>query len=79
MRECKPCEGFGISDVGFEISEYLKNQWLAAIHNPKSPSRLSTKQPKEQQLTFDSTRPATDYFQYLVLILDSDATEPLVP
>jgi Erythromycin esterase len=35
--------------------------------------------PKEQQLTFDPARPATDYFQYLVLIRDSEATEPLVP
>ncbi len=35
--------------------------------------------PKEQQMTFDPARPATDYYQYTVLIRNSDATEPLIP
>ncbi len=35
--------------------------------------------PKEQQINFDPIRPATDYFQYIILIRNSDATEPLVP
>ena len=35
--------------------------------------------PKEQQMTFDPARPATDYYQYVILIRDSDATEPLIP
>lgn len=35
--------------------------------------------PKEQQMVFDPARPATDYYQYVVLIRNSDATEPLVP
>lgn len=35
--------------------------------------------PKEQQMMFDPARPVTDYYQYVVLIRDSDATEPLLP
>jgi Erythromycin esterase len=35
--------------------------------------------PKEQQIAFDPARPTTDYFQYVVLIRNSEATEPLAP
>ena len=35
--------------------------------------------PLGQQLQYEPTRPATDYFQYVVLVRNSDMTEPLVP
>ncbi|MBO0930318.1 CPBP family glutamic-type intramembrane protease [Fibrella aquatilis] len=33
--------------------------------------------PKEQQLNFNPASPTTDYFQYIVLIRNSDMTEPM--
>ncbi|GAB3882141.1 TraB/GumN family protein [Spirosoma agri] len=35
--------------------------------------------PKSQQMKFDPAHPTTDYFQYVILVRDSDMTEPLVP
>ncbi|MBD2755242.1 CPBP family glutamic-type intramembrane protease [Spirosoma validum] len=32
-----------------------------------------------QKIEFDPQRPMTDYFQYIVLVRDSDMTEPIVP
>lgn len=41
--------------------------------------RYSPFMPKEQQLQFDPKRPTSDYFQYLILVRNSDMTEPMVP
>ncbi len=41
--------------------------------------RYSPFMPKEQQLQFEPNRPTADYFQYLILVRNSDMTEPLVP
>ncbi len=35
--------------------------------------------PPAQQMQFDPNRPTTDYFQYVILVRNSVATEPLVP
>lgn len=54
---------------------------LAGSETGTQPIRVSYSlfMPKEQQMTFDLARPATDYYQYVVLIRNSDATEPLIP
>ncbi len=54
---------------------------LAGSEAGTQPIRMSYSpfMPKEQQMTFDPARPATDYYQYTVLIRDSEATEPLIP
>ena len=35
--------------------------------------------PPAQRIEFDPKRPTTDYFQYIILVRNSDMTEPLVP
>ena len=35
--------------------------------------------PPSQRMAFDPKRPMTDYFQYVVLVRNSDMTQPLVP
>jgi hypothetical protein len=41
--------------------------------------RYGSFMPKEQQLQFEANCPTTDYFQYLILVRNSDMTEPLQP
>lgn len=47
----------------------------------KTPIRIkyAPYMPPSQQLKFDEKRPTTDYFQYVILVRNSDMTEPLVP
>ena len=54
---------------------------LADSETGTQPIRMSYSpfMPKEQQIVFDPARPATEYYQYVVLIRNSDATEPLIP
>lgn len=47
----------------------------------QQPTRVqySAFMPKEQQLQLAPNRPTTDYFQYLILVRNSDMTEPIEP
>ena len=54
---------------------------LAGIDFGTQPVRIKWSPfiPKEQQINYDPARPTTDYYQYLILIRNSPATEPLQP
>lgn len=57
---------------------------LFALDRPGSfahqmPIRIKYSPFMPQKIEFDPTRPMTNYFQYVVLIRDSDMTEPIVP
>ena len=59
---------------------------LFALNGPRSfarttPLRIrySANMPKSQQLQFDPQRAITDYFQYIILVRNSDMTQPIVP
>ncbi|UHG94728.1 hypothetical protein [Spirosoma oryzicola] len=41
--------------------------------------RYSAYMPKSQQLQFDPHRPITDYFQYIILVRNSEMTQPIAP
>ena len=47
----------------------------------KTPIRIkyAPYMPKTQQMQFDPAHPTTDYFQYVILVRNSDMTEPMEP
>lgn len=47
----------------------------------KAPIRIkyAPYMPKTQQMQFDPAHPTTDYFQYVILVRNSDMTEPMEP
>ena len=45
----------------------------------QTPIRIKYSPFMAQKIEFDLQRPMTDYFQYVMLVRDSDMTEPVVP
>ncbi len=71
---------------GMRTATNPNSMTLFALDRPgsfarKTPIRIkyASFMPPSQRMQFDPSRPTTDYFQYIVLIRNSDMTQPLVP
>lgn len=58
---------------------FVLNRPGSFAHTTPLRIRYSAYMPKSQQLQFDPHRAITDYFQYIILVRNSEMTQPIVP